>query len=54
MCTQILKEILLTIHFEQKDIDEFLTDCREQLTGNIIELHNVDKIEKEYFRYQPI
>ena len=30
MYTQILKEILLTIDFEQNHIDEFLTYCREQ------------------------
>ena len=54
MYTQILKEILLTIDFEQKHIDEFLTYCREQFVGNTIELKNVDKIEKEYRHHQPI
>jgi Tfp pilus assembly protein PilF len=54
MYTQILKEILLTIDFEQKHIDEFLTYCREQFTGNIAELKNVDKLKNEYRRHQPI
>ncbi len=36
MYTQILKEILLTIDFEQNHINDFLTYCREQLTGNTI------------------
>ena len=34
MYTQILKEILLTIDFEQEHINEFLTYCREQFVGN--------------------
>ena len=34
MYTQILKEILLTINFEQIHFHEFLTYCREQLAGN--------------------
>jgi tetratricopeptide (TPR) repeat protein len=54
MYTQILKEILLTINFEQGHINEFLTYCREQFAGNSIELKNVEKLEKEYHRHQPI
>ena len=54
MYTQILKEILLTIDFEQEHIDEFLIYCREQLAGNIIELKNVTKLENEYRQHQPI
>jgi tetratricopeptide (TPR) repeat protein len=54
MYTQILKEILLNIDFEQSHINEFLTYCREQFVGNNAELKNVDKIEKEYRRHQPI
>jgi hypothetical protein len=54
MYTQILKEILLTIDFEQSHINEFLTYCRELFTGNRAELKNVAKIEKEYRRHQPI
>jgi hypothetical protein len=48
MYTQILKEILLTINFQQEHIDELLTYCREQYVGNSAELKNVNKIEKEY------
>jgi hypothetical protein len=44
MYTQILKEILLTIDFEQSHIDEFLVDCREQFDGNPSELKNIDKL----------
>ncbi|HWY35013.1 MAG TPA: hypothetical protein VNX68_10225, partial [Nitrosopumilaceae archaeon] len=54
MYTQILKEILLTINFEQQHINEFLTYCREQFVGNDAELKNVDKIEKDYRHHQPI
>jgi tetratricopeptide (TPR) repeat protein len=54
MYTQILKDILLTIDFEQKHIDEFLTYCREQFTGNTTELKNVDKLKNEYRRHQPM
>jgi tetratricopeptide (TPR) repeat protein len=54
MYTQILKEILLTIDFEQSHINDFLTYCREQLVDNTIELRNVDKLQKEYRTHQPI
>ena len=54
MYTQILKEILLTITFEQKHIDEFLTYCREQFVGNTFQLKNIDKLEQEYRLHQPI
>ena len=54
MYTQILKEILLTIDFDQEHIDEFLIYCREQLAGNITELINVTKLENEYGQHQPI
>ncbi len=54
MYTQILKEILLTIDFEQEHMNQFLMYCREQFVGNSGELKNVDKIEKEYGGHQPI
>jgi tetratricopeptide (TPR) repeat protein len=54
MYTQILKEILLTIDFEQKHIDEFLTYCREQFAGNSTGLKNVEKLQVEYRLHQPI
>jgi tetratricopeptide (TPR) repeat protein len=54
MYTQILKEILLTIDFEQSHINEFLTYCREQFTDNKAEIENVDQFEKEYRDHQPI
>jgi hypothetical protein len=54
MYTQILKEILLTIDFEQVHFNEFITYCREQFVSSTTELRNVDKIEKEYHCHQPI
>jgi tetratricopeptide (TPR) repeat protein len=54
MYTQILKEILLTINFEQEHFMEFITYCRKQFKGNPAELKNVDKLEKEYRRHTPI
>ena len=54
MYTQILKEILLTIDFEQQHIDEFLTYCQEQFVDNSTELKNVEKLRKEYRHNQPI
>ncbi len=54
MYTQILKEILLTIDFDQGHIKEFLTYCRKQLVNSTTEMKNVDKIEKEYHRDQAI
>jgi tetratricopeptide (TPR) repeat protein len=54
MYTQILKEILLTIDFNEGHIKEFLIYCREKLAGNDAELKNVDMIEKEYLDRKPI
>jgi hypothetical protein len=38
MYTQILKEILLTIDFDEGHIKEFLTYCRQQFADNDVEL----------------
>ncbi len=54
MYTQILKEMLLTIDFEQNHINEFLTYCREQFAEDRTEMKNIDKMKSEYHDYQPI
>jgi len=54
MYTQLLKEILLTIEFEQDHTNEFPMYCREQLAGNIAEFNNIDKFEKEYHHHPTI
>ena len=48
MYTQILKEILLSITFEQQHINEFVQYCREALVENEGELKNVTKFERQY------
>ena len=54
MYTQILKEILLIIEFEQKQIDEFLMHCREHFADNVSEFKNIKGLAKEYKDHQPI
>ena len=54
MYTQILKDILLTIEFDEGHIQDFLAYSREKLAENEKELKNVDKIQKEYRDHQPI
>ena len=50
MYTQLLKEIILTIDFEPKHINEFLMYCRQQSS----ELKHIDMIEKDYRPQQAI
>ena len=54
MYTQILKEILLPIDFQQVHVNEFLTYCREQYVSSTTRLKQVDKFEEEYRDHQPI
>jgi tetratricopeptide (TPR) repeat protein len=54
MYTQILKEILLTIDFEQVHFNEFITYCRGQFFDSTTEMKNISMIEKDYHRHQPI
>ena len=48
MYTQILKEILLSIKFEQKHFQEFIHYCRELFVNNARELHAIEEFEKTY------
>ncbi|CAF0907690.1 unnamed protein product [Adineta steineri] len=54
MYTQILKEILLTIDFEDKHFKEFITYCRETFAENEHDLHNIEKLERDYHDQRPI
>ena len=54
MYTQILKEILLTIHFDEQNFNDFLTFCRNEFKGKTRELRNVDEIQKDYRNQTPI
>ncbi|CAF4167327.1 unnamed protein product [Adineta steineri] len=48
MYTQILKEILLTIDFEDKHFKEFITYCREAFGNDKNELKNINQLETAY------
>ena len=54
MYTQILKEILLTIEFEQQHRTDFFDYCRKQFEGNNKQLDNVKRLEDEYSDKTPI
>jgi tetratricopeptide (TPR) repeat protein len=54
MYTQLLKEILLTIDFDQKNIDDFIKYCHKRFNDDIPKLRNVDMLEKEYHEHVPI
>ncbi|CAF4401568.1 unnamed protein product, partial [Adineta steineri] len=54
MYTQILKEIFLTINFEDKHFTEFITYCREAFLENENELQNIEKLERDYHDHIPI
>jgi hypothetical protein len=54
LCTQILKEIVLTTDFKQQDIKEFITYYRTQIADNVAETRNIDKFEQEYHDHEPI
>ncbi|CAF0763082.1 unnamed protein product [Adineta steineri] len=54
MYTQILKEILLTINFDDKHFKEFITYCREVFVKNEYELQNIEKLERDYHHHTPI
>ncbi|CAF0999565.1 unnamed protein product [Adineta steineri] len=54
MYTQILKEILLTIDFEDKHIKEFITYCREVFVENEYDLRTIEKLERDYHDQRPI
>jgi hypothetical protein len=50
MYTRILKEILLTIKFEQQHITAFIAYCREQFVENDRESRNMKKIRRKISR----
>ncbi|CAF1136452.1 unnamed protein product [Adineta steineri] len=54
MYTQILKEILLSIDFEDKHIKEFITYCRDVYDDDEHELKNVDEFNTTYKNKIPI
>jgi tetratricopeptide (TPR) repeat protein len=54
MYTQIMKEILLTIKFEQQHMQEFITYCRDVFVDNASQRQHVDKLERKYRDQTPI
>jgi tetratricopeptide (TPR) repeat protein len=54
MYTEILKEILLTINFEQKHFTEFIDYCRDMFAENQSELKNVENFQRNYRNETPI
>ena len=54
MYTQIMKEILLTITFEQQHFKEFIDYCRQIFDDNEEELENVNKLKRSYRNETPI
>ncbi|CAF3809564.1 unnamed protein product [Adineta steineri] len=54
MYTQILKEILLTIDFEDTHFKEFITYCREAFAENEYDLQNIERLERDYHDHIPI
>ncbi|CAF1181871.1 unnamed protein product [Adineta steineri] len=54
MYTQILKEILLTIKFNQKHIQDYINYCRDAFKGNTKEVKNIKQLESQYHNKTPI
>ncbi|CAF1019657.1 unnamed protein product [Adineta steineri] len=54
MYSQILKEILLTINFEDKHFKEFVTYCRDVYGDDEHELKNVNQLQTTYKNKVPI
>ena len=54
MYTQIMKEILLTIKFEEEHIKEFIEHCRDIFANNKRTIDNVKKLERKYHDKTPI
>jgi tetratricopeptide (TPR) repeat protein len=54
MYTQIMKEILLAISFEQKHFTEFIDYCCDVLAKDPDQLKNVDELRRKYRNQTPI
>ncbi|CAF1444681.1 unnamed protein product [Adineta steineri] len=54
MYTQIIKEIILTIKFNQKHIQDYINYCRDAFEGNKKEIENVKLFEGQYHKKTPI
>ncbi|CAF1417920.1 unnamed protein product [Adineta ricciae] len=54
MYTQIIKEIMLTIHFENKHIKEFINYCPDVFGTNKKEPYDVEQLLRQYHKESPI
>ncbi|CAF4129566.1 unnamed protein product [Rotaria sordida] len=54
MYTQILKEILLAINFNQQHIEDFTNYYRENFVDNVVQLNNIKQFERDYANHSPI
>ena len=54
MYTQLMKEILLTITFEQKHIDQFIQYCREAFADNTKQLTYINQLAHKYHEHTTI
>ena len=48
MYTQLIKEIILTIKFQQQHIDQYLAHCRQAFADNHDELNNINQLAEDY------
>ncbi|CAF1052706.1 unnamed protein product [Adineta ricciae] len=54
MYTQILKDILLKIDFDERHMKNFVKYYREAFADNVVQLRNIDEFEKNYRNQTPI
>ena len=54
MYSQIVKEILLVIRFDQQHFKDFIQYCQDTFHDNIDEIKNVNKLERDYRKKTPI
>jgi hypothetical protein len=54
MYTQVLKDILLTMQYDEQHFEQFMDYCREVFVGKARELDNVNKLAQTYGDKTPI
>ncbi|CAF1014854.1 unnamed protein product [Adineta steineri] len=54
MYTQIIKEILLTIKFEQTHIQDYIDYCHNAFADNTKEIENIKQLQRDYHNKTPI
>ncbi|CAF1000704.1 unnamed protein product [Adineta steineri] len=52
--TEILKQVLFTIQFDQKHFKDFIAYCRLQFAENNHELISINELERSYYEKTPI